>query len=118
MIHRSQAVEHNLPIGSVLIHINFLTDNTLLLFNGSLRKIGILNEIKKNFKILFEVSRAREKISRSVKARVSIRRSARLCEALKCVKILAFKELVLKEMSRTLGNLLEFAVLHLNHRIN
>ena len=107
MIHRSKTVEHDLPVGSVLVHVDLLTDNSLLLFNSSLCKIRILDKIEKNFKILFEIRRAGKKISRSFKACICVRRSARFGKALKCVKILAFKKLVFKEMSRSLGNFLK-----------
>ena len=42
-------IEHYSPIGRVVVHFDFLTDNALFLCNCLSRKVGILNKIKKNF---------------------------------------------------------------------
>ena len=48
-VERTKQIEHNLPARRILIHSDFLTDYSLLLFNGLLSKKRILNKIKQNF---------------------------------------------------------------------
>ena len=72
--------------------------------NGLLGEIRLFDKVKQDFKRFFKVAAAGKEVAGAVKGRESVCVCSRFCKKLKGVKLLAFKQLVLKEMRNALRN--------------
>ena len=118
MIKRLEKTEQNLPFGIVLIHLYLLTDNTLLLFDRLLCKVRMIYKVEKYFQRAVKIVRAGEKIAGLVKRRVCIGICACFRIKLKCVQLLAFKQLVLKKERYSLGDACKAFSLYSKFRVH
>ena len=103
MVHGLQIVEHDPPLGVVVVHFDLLADNALLFADGFLCKVRGLYKIQQNFQGLVNLARGGEQVVGGVKGSKGVGAGASLGKTVERVALLAFKELVLQIVGNSLG---------------
>ena len=104
MVHILEHIEHHAPVGRIVVHLDFLTDNALLLCHGFRSEVRVLNKVEQNLKALLEPVGAGKEIAGLFKAGVGVCGSAGFCVTREGVALLALEELVLKVVGYAVGN--------------
>ena len=105
----------DLPFGIVLNHADLLGNNSLLLGNAFLRKIGNRHKGEQNFQILKEMLRGIKIVGRHGIGGEGIGLSAVLCQLLQGIALRRVKHLMLQVMGNACRCIQPFAVLFKTH---
>ena len=103
-VHFFEHIEHNAPLGGIVVHTDFLTDNALLLRDCLLGKVRTLNEVEQDLEAFREFVGTAEQIAGLVKGGVGVRVCACLGVFEERVAVLALEHFVLKVVSDAVWN--------------
>ena len=94
---RVQVAEHpqvKPPARVIIVHLNFLPDNSLFLCHHLLRKVRLLHKVEEDVEVLVQAARRRKEVASLGKTGKGVRVCPQLAEEVESVVVLLFKELM------------------------